>query len=82
MNNTPHTAHSTMASTGICKGETAWLQKTIVIQAKKRGCELITKQVVDAIPELRNFQVGTLSLFIQHTSASLSINENADPTGK
>jgi thiamine phosphate synthase YjbQ (UPF0047 family) len=71
-----------MASTGICKGETAWLQKTIIVQAKGRGCELITKQVVDAVPELHKFSVGTLTVFIQHTSASLSINENADPTGE
>lgn len=71
-----------MATTGICKGETGWLQKTITVQAKGRGCELITRQVEAAVPELRKFSIGTLSVFIQHTSASLSINENADPTGE
>lgn len=68
-------------TTGICKGETAWLQKSLTVQAKGRGCHLITDQILAAVPELRKFLIGTFSVFIQHTSASLSINENADPTG-
>ena len=45
----------------------------------RRGYHLITSQVVRAIPELRKIEVGLLNVFIQHTSASLTINENADP---
>ena len=45
----------------------------------RRGFHLITRDVIEAIPELRQFQIGLLHVFIQHTSASLSINENADP---
>jgi secondary thiamine-phosphate synthase enzyme len=44
-----------------------------------RGFHLITSQIVDAIPELPRISVGLLHVFIQHTSASLTINENADP---
>jgi secondary thiamine-phosphate synthase enzyme len=44
-----------------------------------RGFHLITHQVLEALPELAEFQVGLLHVFIQHTSASLTINENADP---
>ncbi|GAB4123788.1 MAG: secondary thiamine-phosphate synthase enzyme YjbQ [Sideroxydans sp.] len=57
-----------------------WLQKTIQLQARPRGFHLITDEVLRAVPELRDFQVGMMSLFIQHTSASLTLNENADPT--
>jgi secondary thiamine-phosphate synthase enzyme len=57
----------------------AWLQTTIELPAQSRGFHLITSQIVDAIPELRTIEVGLLHLFIQHTSASLTINENADP---
>jgi secondary thiamine-phosphate synthase enzyme len=56
-----------------------WLQRSIRIPQKKRGFHLITREVTEALPELAEFQVGLLHLFIQHTSASLSINENADP---
>ncbi len=45
----------------------------------RRGIHLITDQVEQALPELRQVQVGLLHVFIQHTSASLTINENADP---
>lgn len=54
-------------------------QKEIVLSAKARGFSLITDEVLSQIPELRNFLAGIFHLFIQHTSASLSVNENADP---
>ncbi|MCU7496428.1 MAG: YjbQ family protein [Ignavibacteria bacterium] len=54
-------------------------QKEIVISEKTRGFHLVTEEVLRQIPELRNFSAGIFFLFIQHTSASLSINENADP---
>ncbi|MGH7135841.1 MAG: secondary thiamine-phosphate synthase enzyme YjbQ [Pirellulales bacterium] len=47
--------------------------------SKSRGFHLITREVVEALPELAELRVGLLQVFIQHTSASLSINENADP---
>jgi secondary thiamine-phosphate synthase enzyme len=56
-----------------------WIQRTIQLAPHSRGFHLITPQVVEALPELRNFAVGLLHVFIQHTSASIAINENADP---
>ncbi len=44
-----------------------------------RGFHLITSQVIEALPELREIETGLLHVFVQHTSASLTINENADP---
>jgi len=56
-----------------------WLQRTIQLPAKPRGFHLISRQIIEALPELREFSIGLLHVFIQHTSASLTINENADP---
>lgn len=56
-----------------------WLQKHIVLKPRPRGFHLITGEVLGQLPELRQFGVGLAHLFIQHTSASLGINENADP---
>ncbi|MCC9599239.1 secondary thiamine-phosphate synthase enzyme YjbQ [Stieleria sp. JC731] len=56
-----------------------WIQKTITLPSHRRGFHLITSEVVRAIPELKSIQTGLLHVFIQHTSASLTINENADP---
>ena len=55
-----------------------WLQRELVLPAMPRGFHLITRQVVEALPELRSLRVGLLHVFIQHTSASITINENAD----
>lgn len=57
-----------------------WLQKTLTLSAKSRGFHLVTDEVMRQLPELKRIDIGLLHLFIQHTSASLSINENADPT--
>jgi len=57
----------------------AWFQRTLRLPPQRRGFHLITDQVRAALPELRTIHVGLLHVFIQHTSASLSINENADP---
>ena len=46
----------------------------------RRGFHLVTQEIVNKIPEIRNIEVGNLHIFIQHTSAGLTINENADPT--
>ncbi|NIJ44782.1 secondary thiamine-phosphate synthase enzyme [Wenyingzhuangia heitensis] len=55
-------------------------QKEIKLQAKKRGYHLVTDEIVVAIPEISKIKTGQLQVFIKHTSASLTINENADPT--
>ncbi len=56
------------------------IQKEITLPAFERGFHLITSHVVQHFPELRTIRQGLLHVFIQHTSASLAINENADPT--
>lgn len=57
-----------------------WLQKEIRLGPKRRGFHLITQEVMTQLPELRTVDIGLLHVFIKHTSASLTINENADPT--
>ena len=57
-----------------------WLQKEIQLRAKSRGFHLVTDEILAQFPELREVKVGMLHVFIQHTSASLTVNENADPT--
>lgn len=57
-----------------------WLQKSITIRAKDRGFHLITDEIEQQMPQISSISVGLLHVFIQHTSASLTINENADPT--
>ena len=59
----------------------AWAQARLTVTAPKRGCHLITGDVERAIgPELRTFRVGLCHVFVRHTSCSLTINENCDPT--
>ncbi|WP_207234252.1 secondary thiamine-phosphate synthase enzyme YjbQ [Pseudobacter ginsenosidimutans] len=55
-------------------------QQTISLPPKRRGFHLITAEISRAIPELSELKAGMCQVFIQHTSASLTINENADPT--
>ena len=57
-----------------------WQQTTLHLTARKRGFHLITDEIEQQLPQLSGYSVGLLQLFIQHTSASLTINENADPT--
>ena len=56
-----------------------WVQKQITLPGKRRGYHLVTREVLDGIPELADCRVGLLHVFIRHTSASLTVNENADP---
>ncbi len=56
-----------------------WTQKTFSLSPKPRGFHLITREVAAQLPELRDLKVGVLHLFIHHTSASLTLNENASP---
>ncbi|TCD00510.1 secondary thiamine-phosphate synthase enzyme YjbQ [Pedobacter psychroterrae] len=55
-------------------------QTTISLRQRRRGFHLITDEVLSALPEIRQIKTGICQVFIQHTSASLTINENADPT--
>ncbi|WP_162342372.1 secondary thiamine-phosphate synthase enzyme YjbQ [Cyclobacterium salsum] len=55
-------------------------QKEIRLRAYKRGFHLITGEVVDNFPEMKNIGTGMLQVWIKHTSAGLTINENADPS--
>jgi len=57
-----------------------WAQKELTLSPKLRGFNLITSEVLDKLPEIKQLKYGILHLFIKHTSASLTINENADPT--
>ncbi len=57
-----------------------WIQREIRLRPRARGFHLITSEVVDSLPELASIRVGLLHVFIRHTSASLTLNENADPT--
>jgi len=56
-----------------------FLQKTIRLKARPRGFHVITTEIAEHLPETREFRVGLLHLFIRHTSASLTINENVSP---
>jgi secondary thiamine-phosphate synthase enzyme len=56
-----------------------WAQRQMRLAALPRGFHLITREVVSALPEIGELQVGLLHLFIRHTSASLTLNENASP---
>lgn len=55
-------------------------QQSLTLRERKRGFHLITTEVTQALPQIGEIQTGMCQVFIQHTSASLTINENADPT--
>lgn len=56
----------------------SWFQKTFTLPSKSRGSYLVTEDVVKNLPELKDYKVGLLNLFVQHTSCALSLNENWD----
>jgi len=56
-----------------------WRQREITLRARPRGVHLVTREIVDELPELSELRVGLAHLFIRHTSASLTLNENASP---
>lgn len=56
-----------------------WTQKQLTLPAYSSGVHPITREILQAVPELRKIRTGMMNLFLQHTSASISINENADP---
>lgn len=57
----------------------SWIQKEITLASRPRGFHLITREVLDQLAELQEIQVGMAHFFILHTSASLTLNENASP---
>ncbi|HEX4627281.1 MAG TPA: YjbQ family protein, partial [Gemmatimonadales bacterium] len=56
-----------------------WVQRELTLQPRRRGFHLITQEVLEPLPELRELGVGLLHLLLRHTSASLTLNENASP---
>ena len=56
-----------------------WIQKSLKLQPRSRGFHLITRELTEQLPELAQIDVGLAHFFIRHSSASLTINENADP---
>lgn len=56
-----------------------WQQRTLSLRPRERGFHLITDEIAQALAEMASVQVGLLHLWLQHTSASLTVNENADP---
>ena len=57
----------------------SWLQREVRLEPRPRGFHLITDEVVRALPELQGLGVGIVHVFVRHTSASLTLNENASP---
>jgi len=57
-----------------------WIQKEIILPSYSRGYHIITNLIQDKLDELENINMGIAHIFIKHTSASLTINEDADPT--
>jgi secondary thiamine-phosphate synthase enzyme len=56
-----------------------WIQRELTLESRPRGFHLVTREIEQAVPELRDIAVGIATIFIKHTSASLTLNENASP---
>jgi secondary thiamine-phosphate synthase enzyme len=56
-----------------------WIQQQLTLRERPRGFHLVTDEIVAGVPDLRSLEVGLALVFLQHTSASLTINENASP---
>ena len=56
-----------------------WIQRELTLEPRPRGFHLVTREIEQAVPELRDIAVGIATIFIKHTSASLTLNENASP---
>ena len=57
----------------------SWSQREITLRPRPRGVHLVTSEIVEAVPELKDLRIGLAHLFLRHTSASLTLNENASP---
>lgn len=60
----------------------SWDQTKFTLSPKSKGCYLITDDVIRSVPQIKDYEMGILNLFLQHTSAALSINENWDPDAR
>jgi len=56
-----------------------WYQKEISLNPKPRGFHLVTDEIIQQLPELKNISIGLLNILLKHTSASITLNENYDP---
>ena len=56
-----------------------WVQRAVRLEPRPRGFHLVTGEVLEAVPQIRELRVGLVNVFIRHTSASLTLNENASP---
>jgi secondary thiamine-phosphate synthase enzyme len=70
---------ASLAVLQLLENERVWIQRQITLGARPRGFHLVTDEIVRGIPELRELRVGIATVFVQHTSASLTLNENASP---
>ncbi len=57
----------------------SWDQVTFSLPHRSRGCYLITDEILQKVPQIRDYKIGQLNIFLQHTSAALTLNENWDP---
>lgn len=55
-----------------------WTQKSFKLKTRSKGCYLVTDEILQNLPELKDYKVGMVNLFLQHTSAGLTLNENWD----
>jgi secondary thiamine-phosphate synthase enzyme len=61
------------------KTKMSWFQKEITLRSRSRGFHLVTEEIISQLSELKNIKTGLMHIFIKHTSASLTLNENFDP---
>ncbi|AOA62787.1 Hypothetical protein PP7435_CHR2-1013 [Komagataella phaffii CBS 7435] len=61
-------------------GTSHWEQVEFSFKKHQKGCHLVTSEVLSKIPQLKDYTIGTLTVFIKHTSAALTLNENCDPS--
>jgi secondary thiamine-phosphate synthase enzyme len=74
----PLTAPAATSARGSFPAE-MWAQRRIVLKQRPRGVHIVTRELIEAVPEIAELSMGMVNLFIQHTSASLALNENASP---
>ena len=56
-----------------------WIQKEITLKSRSKGFHLVTDEILSYLPEIKEIKIGLINILLKHTSASLTINENADP---
>lgn len=56
-----------------------WIQKEIILKSRSKGFHLVTDEILSTLPEIINIKIGLINILLKHTSASITLNENADP---